>query len=71
MDQDQSTRTPTPAVSELDEEQIFALRKAVDKLVSFGERVGVTPEEMIRLLDSGLSVRGLLDYLLSSTKRIA
>ena len=71
MDGDQSTKAPTPPATELDQDQILALRKAVDKLVSFGERVGVTPEEMISLLDSGMSVGGLLDYLLSRTTRIA
>ena len=71
MDGDQPTKVHTPPATELDQDQILALRKAVDKLVSFGERVGVTPEEMISLLDSGMSVGGLLDYLLSRTTRIA
>jgi hypothetical protein len=33
--------------------------------VRFGQQVGVTPEEMISLLDSGLSVRDLLAFLTS------
>ena len=31
--------------------------------VRFGQQVGVTPAEMISLLDSGLSVRDLLAFL--------
>lgn len=39
------------------------LERAVIKLVLIGERVGVTPDQMILLLQSGLTVRELLDYL--------
>jgi hypothetical protein len=53
------------AANELDESQTLVLEKAVDKLVCLGELVGVTPEEMIRLLDSGFTVRELLDYIAS------
>jgi hypothetical protein len=50
--------------------ELLALRRAVGKLIRFGEQVGVSPEEMIVLLDSGMSVRGLLYYLASQQSRI-
>jgi hypothetical protein len=31
--------------------------------VRFGQQVRVTPEKMISLLDSGISIRGLLAFL--------
>ncbi len=39
------------------------LERAISKLVLIGERVGVTADEMILLLQSGLTVRELLDYI--------
>ena len=50
---------------EFDPEQFQILHSAVDKLVRFGQQVGVSPEEMVLLLDSGMTVRGLLYYLVS------
>lgn len=43
------------------------LQRAVDKLVRFGQQVGVTPEEMISLLDSGFTIQDLLAFLASKT----
>ena len=43
--------------------QRVVLRRAVAKLVLIGERVGVTSEQMIFLLESGFTVRELLDYV--------
>jgi hypothetical protein len=43
------------------------LETAVEKLVSFGRQVGVTPEEMISLLDSGISIHDLLVFLASKS----
>ena len=45
------------------------LRQAVEKLVRYGYKVGVTPEEMISLLDSGLSVRDLLEVVFSNAPK--
>ncbi len=45
------------------EQDEILLRQAVEKLVQFGQQVGVSPEEMIALLDSGISVRNLLAFL--------
>ncbi len=44
------------------------LERAVAKLVLFGEQVGVSAGQMIVLLESGLSVRELLDYLAARDK---
>jgi hypothetical protein len=52
-----------PASDALDNCQQSVLETAVEKLLRFGELVGVTPEDMIRLLDSGLTIGELLDYL--------
>lgn len=46
-----------------DEELI--LQRALEKVVRFGEQVGISPEEMIQLLESGMSVTQLLQYLSS------
>jgi hypothetical protein len=51
-------------------EQIPGLSRAVDKLVRFGEQVGVTPEEMVVLLESGMTMRGLLYYLVSQSSPV-
>jgi hypothetical protein len=32
-------------------------------LVRFGQQIGVTPEEMISLLDSGIDMRDLLAFI--------
>lgn len=47
------------------------LETAVEKLVRFGWQVGVTPEEMISLLDSGISIRDLLAFLASKSSGAA
>ena len=39
------------------------LVRAIGKLAAVGERVGFTLEEMIQLLDSGLSVATLLELI--------
>jgi hypothetical protein len=50
-----------------DWKEILTLRNAVDKLIQFGQQVGVGREEMVSLLDSGMTVRGLLYYLVSQS----
>jgi hypothetical protein len=47
------------------------LNRAVDKIIRYGEKVGVRPEEMISLLDSGMSIRDLLLFLASKDSRCA
>ncbi|MFY9558936.1 MAG: hypothetical protein WAQ52_01760 [Terriglobales bacterium] len=39
------------------------LERAVAKIVLLGEQVGVSADQMILLLDSGLTVGELLEYL--------
>ena len=46
------------------------LERAVAKIVLLGELVGVSADQMILLLDSGLTVGELLEYLGSMTKQI-
>jgi len=58
------------ASEEWDRERIPGLSRAVDKLVEFGELVGVSPEEMVVLLDSGMTMRGLLYYLVSQSSPV-
>ena len=39
------------------------LTRAVEKLALAGEQVGLSVEEMIRILNAGVSVEGLLDLI--------
>jgi len=52
---------------QLSESGTKLLESAVEKLVRYGEQVGVTPEEMIALLDSGIGIRELLTFLASKS----
>ena len=56
---------------DFDEGEAMMLEKVADKLVCYGRRVGVTPEEMISLLDSGISMRDLLAFLASKSSGAA
>jgi hypothetical protein len=47
------------------------LRHAVAKVVELGARAGVTTDEMIYLLDSGLNVGELLEYLAARSGEVA
>jgi hypothetical protein len=49
----------------LNEEETRLMDQAIAKLVFVGDRVGVTPEEMISMLESGMSVSELLAFLAS------
>jgi hypothetical protein len=55
---------------DVDWEQVVVLRSAVDKLIRFGEQVGVSREEMVMLLDSGMTVSGLLYYPVSQSSPV-
>jgi hypothetical protein len=61
----QSQESPANNCENVVEEDAVLLQQDVERLVRFGHKVGVTPEEMISLLDSGLSVRDLLAFLIS------
>jgi len=43
------------------------LNRAVEKIVCYGEKVGVSPDEIIALLDSGMSIRDLLVFLVAKS----
>ena len=55
--------SPTCARGIFLEDDEILLQRAVERLVRFGKQVGMSPEEMISLLDSGISVPGLLAFL--------
>jgi hypothetical protein len=56
---------------DFDERDAILLEQVVEKLVRFGQRVGVTPEQMISLLDSGISIHDLLAFLASKSSGAA
>jgi hypothetical protein len=47
------------------EQDAQLLEQAAEKLVRFGQQVGVTPEEMISLMDSRVSIKDRLAFLAS------
>lgn len=53
------------------ERDALLLHQTVEKIVRFGQQVGVTPEEMISLLDSGFSIRDLLVFLAAKSSGVA
>jgi hypothetical protein len=54
-----------------DEKDAILLEQIAEKLVRFGQQVGVTPEEMISLLDSGISIKDLFAFLASKASGAA
>ena len=48
-----------------------ALHSAVAKIVALGAQTGVSPDQMIDLLKSGLTVGELLEYLASRSGEVA
>jgi len=56
---------------DFDEKDAILLERIAEKLVSYGQRVGVTPEEMISLLDSGISIKDLFAFLVSKSSGAA
>ena len=59
-----SRQSPRPG-DHLNQTDALLLEEVADKLVRFGQRVGVTPEEMVSLLDSGISIDDRLAFLVS------
>ncbi|MFY9844498.1 MAG: hypothetical protein WA718_07910 [Terriglobales bacterium] len=47
------------------------LQRAVAKIVALGGQVGVSADQMIELLKSGMTVRELLQYLAARTGGVA
>jgi len=50
---------------DFDEKAAILLEQVAEKLVRLGQQVGVTPEQIISLLDSGMSIHDLLAFLAS------
>jgi len=48
-----------------------ALQRTVAKVVALGEQVGVSVDQMVLLLQSGLTVGELLDYLAARAGKLA
>ncbi len=48
-----------------------ALQRAVAKIVALGAQVGVSADQMIQLLESGLTVGELLEYLVARSGEVA
>jgi hypothetical protein len=57
------TETHPSAVPTHGRPELGALRRGVSKIVRLGQRVGVSPIQMIQLLESGMTVAELLAYL--------
>ena len=51
-------------------EQKEVLESAVAKILVLGEEVGVTADQMIKLLGAGMTVRELLEYLVSRAEEL-
>ena len=54
----------------LTHEQREILEGALAKIVLLGEQVGVTADQMIKLLDAGMTVRELLEYLVTRAEEL-
>jgi hypothetical protein len=68
------SQTPESLTQDCDrffEERRLLLEQAVEKVVRVAAQVGVTPEQIISLLDSGISIRDLLAFLASKTSGAA
>ena len=59
------------SVESLTAAQKEALHSAVAKIVALGAQTGVSPDQMIQLLKSGLTVGELLEYLASRSGEVA
>jgi hypothetical protein len=56
------------AVESLNCAQEEVLERAIIKLVLLGRQVGVDPDQMISMLESGMSVIELVEYLAARNK---
>jgi hypothetical protein len=71
MEPSQTPESLTRNCDRFVEEHRLLLEQAVEKVVRVAEQVGVTPEEIISLLDSGISIRDLLVFLSSKRSGLA
>ena len=63
MEPSQTSESLTQNWDRFGEERRLLLEQAVEKIVLFAQQVGVTPGEIITLLDSGVSICDLLAFL--------
>ena len=56
---------------DLIEKDAILLRRTAERLVRLDQQIGVTSEEMIPLLDSGITIRDLLAFLASKNSGAA
>jgi hypothetical protein len=54
-----------------DDGDVILLERVAERLVWYGQQVGVTADEMISLLDSGISIHDLLAFLASKSSGAA
>ena len=72
MSQIHSVESESPVFTDsLSFAQMEVLQRAVAKIVLLGDQVGVSPDQMILLLQSGLTVGELLDYLYARSEESA
>ena len=67
----QPSSTEGSQPKDVNERDMILLAHVADELVRFGQKIGVTPEEMISLLDSGISIPDLLAFLASKASGAA
>ena len=66
----QSRESRTYPCGDLVEEHRRLLEQAVEKVVRVAQQVGVTPEDIISLLDFGIDIRDLLAFIASKTSGV-
>ena len=54
---------------ESDQLEAALIEQTVKKLVLLGEQVNISPLDMVRMLDTGMTVEGLLTYIVSMVVR--
>ena len=71
MDYVQTSRPLIPDYGELPEQRRRVLEGAVEKVVRLAQEVGVTPADIVSLLDSGISIPDLLALIASRNPGVA
>jgi hypothetical protein len=71
MEPSQTPESLTQNCDRFVEEHRLLLEQAVEKVVRVAAQVGVTPEEIISLLDSGISIADVLAFLASKRSGVA
>jgi hypothetical protein len=71
MDSVQTSPPLIPDYEELPEQRRRVLEGAVEKVVRLAQEVGVTPADIVSLLDSGISIPDLLALIASRNPGVA